>query len=142
MAIFTKSRPSDADNINTTIVSAGTNVAGEIQGDYRLHVDGDLSGVIRSKSIVSVGKTGCITGDVISEKLVIYGRFSGTACCEEIEIKAGGELIGQITSRNLVIERGGFFEGESKRKTSDEHPVQILADEGSVVSMKRKIKAA
>lgn len=142
MAIFTKTRKSDTDNTNTTIVSYGTTVTGEIHGDCRLHVDGDLSGTVTSKSVVSVGKTGYIIGDVVSEKLVIYGRFSGIAYCEEIEIKTGGEVIGQITSSILVIERGGFFEGESKRKTSAEHPVRRPGDDGSVVSMKRKIKAA
>ena len=100
-----------------TIVAAETRVTGDIRGKSKVHVDGQFSGNINSNSTVSVGETGCIEGDVISEKLIVHGRFTGVAACEEIEIKAGGVLVGQITADILMIERGGFFEGESKQKT-------------------------
>lgn len=53
-------------------------------------------------------------GTLTAQKLVVTGRFVGTATCEEVEILAGGRVVGQMSSKVLVIERGSFFEGESK----------------------------
>jgi len=118
MAIFGKSNKSAIDPFNTTIISGSTKIRGQIQGECRVHMDGKFSGPIDSKSIISVGKSGLIEGDVTAKKLIVTGRFLGTADCEEIQILAGGEIIGQITCKILVIERGGFFQGQNKHKES------------------------
>lgn len=86
--------------------------------ESKLRLDGEFTGTINSKGIISVGKTGLIEGDIVSRKLIVSGCFLGTAHCEEIEILARGKVVGQIISKVLVIERGGFFEGESKPKES------------------------
>lgn len=122
MAIFCKSNKSAGDPLNTTIISGSTKIRGQIQGECMVHMDGKFSGPIHSKSIVSVGKSGFIEGDVTAKKLIVIGRFSGTADCEEIQILAGGEIIGQITCKILIIERGGFFHGQNKHKES---PLEI-----------------
>ena len=114
MAIFNKSDKPASNLTNTTIIAAGTTMKGEIQIKSGIYVEGDFSGTINSGDIITVGKTGFVEGDIVSKKLIVTGRFSGTAYCEEIEILAGGKVVGQITSNILVIERGGFFEGESK----------------------------
>lgn len=79
-------------------------------------MDGEFSGLIHSDSTISVGRTGLIEGDVSAKKLVVTGRFMGTADCEEIEILSAGRVIGRIACKALVIERGSFFEGESRLK--------------------------
>ena len=122
MAIFGKSNKSANDPFNTTIISGSTKIRGQIQGKCKVHMDGKFSGPIDSKSIISVGKSGFIEGDITAKKLIVTGRFLGTADCEEIQILAGGEIIGQITCKILVIERGGFFHGQNKHKES---PIRI-----------------
>jgi len=116
MAIFSKSDQSATNSANTTVIATDTKIRGEIQVESKVHVDGEFSGTINAKSIIFVGETGLIEGDVVSPKLVVTGSFLGTAHCEEIEILASGRVVGQIASKVLVIERGGFFEGESKPK--------------------------
>ncbi len=118
MAIFGKSNKSAVTSSGTTIISSGTKIRGAIQGECKVHVDGELSGPIDSISIISVGKNGFIEGDVVAKKLIVLGRFSGTADCEEIQILAGGKVVGQITCKILVIERGSFFQGQNKLKDS------------------------
>lgn len=122
MAIFGKSKKSAGNPLNTTIISGSTQIRGQIQGECVVHMDGKFSGPIHSKSIVSVGKSGLIEGDVTAKKLIVIGRFLGTADCEEIQILAGGEIVGQITCKILIIERGGFFHGQNKHKES---PLEI-----------------
>ncbi len=122
MAIFGKSKKPAGNPLNTTIISGSTKIKGQIQGECVVHMDGKFSGPIHSKSIVSVGKNGFIEGDVIAQKLIVVGRFAGTADCEEIQILAGGEIIGQITCNILIIERGGLFHGQNKHKAT---PLEI-----------------
>ncbi|MBF0284353.1 MAG: polymer-forming cytoskeletal protein [Magnetococcales bacterium] len=119
MAFFAKPDQPKVEQSNTTIIASGTKIKGEIEIACKLHVDGELSGVILSESLVTVGKTGIIEGEVTARKMVVTGHFVGNAECEEIEILSGGKMAGTISSRVLVIERGSFFEGESKLKSAD-----------------------
>ncbi len=118
MAIFGKSNKSAVTSSGATIISSDTKIRGAIQGECKVHVDGEILGPIHSKSIISVGKNGFIEGDVAAKKLIVFGRFSGNADCEEIRILTGGKVVGQITCKTLVIERGSFFQGQNKLKGS------------------------
>jgi cytoskeletal protein CcmA (bactofilin family) len=122
MGIFTKSDKSLTNPSNTTIIAAGTKVRGELEVGCRMYVDGEFLGPIDSTSIITVGKSGYIKGDVVAEKLIINGCFSGTADCGEIRILAGGRVVGQTTCRTLMIERGGIFNGQNRIKTL---PIEI-----------------
>ncbi len=122
MGIFTKSDKSSTNPSNTTIIAAGTKIRGELQVEGSMYVDGEFSGPINSTSIITVGKTGYIEGDVAAEKLIIAGGFSGTAVCEEIRILAGGRVAGQTTCKTLMIERGGIFNGQNRIKNL---PIEI-----------------
>lgn len=102
-------------------------MTGQVEIECKLHVDGEFSGQINSTSLITVGKSGVLEGEVVAKKLVVTGQFSGVADCEEIEILANGRMQGQITSKILVIERGSFFQGESRLKDA-------LAPEGGKVA--------
>jgi cytoskeletal protein CcmA (bactofilin family) len=122
MGIFTKSDKSSTNSSNTTIIAAGTKIRGELQVEGSMHVDGEFSGPIDSTGIITVGKNGYIEGDVAAEKLIIAGGFSGTADCGEIRILAGGRVVGRITCKTLMIERGGIFNGQNRIKNL---PIEI-----------------
>ena len=134
MAIFNKSDKSK-NSANTTIFSAGTRIEGNLKGNCRIHVDGEFSGCIISKGIISVGKTGSIEGEVFSKKLIVTGNFMGEADCEEVEIAAGGKLVGQVKSNILMIERGSFFEGENKIKDSAKRSITNRQNNHKVVQI-------
>ena len=44
------------------------------------------------------------------------GLFEGTADCNTIEILPNGHIKGKIITNELIIEKQGFFEGESFKK--------------------------
>ena len=142
MAIFSKSDQSAANSANTTVIAADTKITGEIQVESKVHVDGEFSGTIDAKSIISVGKNGLIEGEIVSKKLGVAGCFLGTAHCEAIEILASGKVVGQITSKVLVVERGGFFEGESKPKESAKESSGRPMEDIAVVAINRNPKVS
>lgn len=120
MAIYAKLNQAAFGSTHTTIICAGTKIEGSIQTESRLQVDGELYGPISSNNMVSIGKTGIVKGDIIAEKLIIAGRFSGTADSEEIRIISGGNVAGKLTCKDLSIEKGGVLNGQNTHRRS--HP--------------------
>lgn len=115
MAIFDSS-DKEANGISqTTIIAEGTQVKGEIEITTALSIFGKFTGTIQSKSIVTIGSKGFASGNISASKLIINGAFDGEANCQTIEILEHGVANGSIETNRLIIEDGGFFEGESKR---------------------------
>lgn len=108
------------DTSGTTVIAEGTRINGKIEVDSKLHVDGVVDGTVQSSNVVTIGSKGIIKGEIFAEKLIVSGEFDGNADCKEIDILAGGKIVGDITSKNLVIESNGFFEGSSKVKVESE----------------------
>jgi len=112
------------DTSGTTIIAEGTKLDGKIEISSKLHIDGEISGTIHSKNIVTIGTKGMVKGEIYADKLVVSGHFDGNVDCREVEILAGGKVVGDVISSILVIESKAFFEGTSKVKL-DSDPINI-----------------
>jgi cytoskeletal protein CcmA (bactofilin family) len=116
MAIFnngdvtTKSGSTDA---NTTIITAGAKIKGEVELSCNLYIDGELEGSIISSKEVNVGKNGHVKGNITTHRLIVQGYIEGGVDAQRVEIKAAGHVKGEITSVDLIIESKGIFEGSS-----------------------------
>jgi len=64
-----------------------------------------------------------IKGEVFAQRLLVSGEIMGNCDCQNIEILAGGKIIGDIMSANLIIESQGYFEGNSKIKVKEQKSV-------------------
>jgi len=122
MAIFnngdSQSESSKTDS-NTTIITAGAKIKGEIELSCNLYIDGELEGSIISKKEVNIGKHGHVNGNITTQRLVVQGRVEGSVNADIVEIKAAGHVSGEITSTEFVIESKGIFEGSSIVKESN-----------------------
>ena len=119
MAIFTNdNKQFDAPNSNgATIIAAKTKFKGELTIECHIHIDGECEGNINSTNTVLVGKSGVINGDIIAQRVIVSGNFSGSIDSECIEIMPNGRVEGIIVCNELYIERKGVFIGESKIKS-------------------------
>lgn len=126
MAIFNKSDQQTDYASNITTIAAGTHIVGKIDIECNLNIDGELEGEVNSKSIVKVGKSGLLKSNLKAEKLIVTGRFVGTADCESIELISGGEAEGKLISSGLVIDSSSSFQGESIRRKSGESRKKVL----------------
>jgi len=115
MAIFNNGdRPSEnTSNSNTTIITAGAKIKGEINLSCNLYIDGELEGIIKSSKEVNVGKNGHVKGSIVTEKLVVQGFIEGSIDAKTVEIKATGHVCGEIIASELIIGSKGIFEGNS-----------------------------
>ena len=119
MAIFTNdNKQFDAPNSNgATIIAAKTKFKGELTIECHIHIDGEFEGNINSTNTVLVGKSGVVNGDIIAQRVIVSGNFSGSIDSECIEIMPNGRVEGIIVCNELYIERKGVFIGESKIKS-------------------------
>ena len=125
MAIFNNSdstHQSTKPDTNTTIITTGSTIKGEMNLSCNLYVDGEFEGVIHSSKEVNIGKNGHIKGDVTTQRLVVQGYIEGTVNAARVEIKAAGRVNGTIESSELVIEAKGIFEGNSVVKVASPVP--------------------
>ena len=122
MAIFNSNdneHKNTKPDANTTIITAGSSIKGEMKLSCNLYVDGEFEGAINSSKEVNVGKNGHIKGDISTIRLVVQGHIEGTINADKVEIKANGKVNGTIESTELIIESKGIFEGNSIVKSTN-----------------------
>lgn len=81
--------------------------------ECNLHIDGVLEGNVVAKTNVAVGKSGNVNGSIEAEHLVISGKLMGNCTCNVVEILPQGRIDGSIIAKELIIEKGGEFVGQS-----------------------------
>ncbi|MDN5376738.1 MAG: hypothetical protein PWQ42_34 [Sulfurospirillum sp.] len=130
MAIFNKDNEQSVSSSETTIVARGATIDGVFECHSRLHVDGEVKGQINSKSIVTIGKNGKVSGEIVASRLIVNGLFEGNANCDGVEVLEGGTFLGKVLSKELMIEAKAHFEGESKiKRDSQENLIEAKIEE-------------
>lgn len=113
MAIFDKHDNRSVSTSETTVIASGAKINGDFHFTSRLHVDGEIEGKIISTNVVIIGKKGVIKGELQADKLVVNGEFEGSADCSYVEVLAGGKFVGNVLSKELMIESKAYFQGQS-----------------------------
>jgi cytoskeletal protein CcmA (bactofilin family) len=123
MAIFNNgdvTNKGHSTDSNTTIITAGAKIKGEVELSCNLYIDGELEGTINSSKEINVGKNGHVKGNIVTNRLIVQGYVEGNIEANRVDIKAAGHVNGEITSLELVIESKGIFEGNSIVKNDTE----------------------
>jgi cytoskeletal protein CcmA (bactofilin family) len=103
------------DAFINSIIGEGTRIKGEFDLNGLLRIDGDFSGVIRTKGKVLVGKNGRAECTLHAGTVVIGGVFRGEiVSTEKVIILSTGLVIGTVTTPRLIIEEGVIFNGSCK----------------------------
>ncbi len=125
MGLFaSKGKPGSRRSGGTTIIARGTTLSGDLVPEGNLHIDGRIEGQIDSASDVSIGAEGSFEGEIHAHRMVVSGFARGRIECDSLEIVDKGRVVGEVSSRSLVIEPGGQFVGES-RGTDEEAVAQL-----------------
>jgi len=104
----------------------GTVIHGKLSFDAPVSIDGKLSGEIFSSKTLHVGKSGTIDATVEVAALVVRGIVKGSIkAAERVEIREGGQLIGEVVTPVLIMEEGCLFNGAcSMPQTSQKKNVE------------------
>lgn len=101
------------DNEVRTSIGADAVINGKLAFTTPTRVEGKLKGELRCTQLLIIGATAVVEGWVKADELRIEGLLRGEiAETRKVEICPQGRVIGQVSSRFLVVREGGSFEGQ------------------------------
>ncbi len=101
-----------------TIIGKGTKIDGTITIEGSTRIDGTVTGKLESNDSVTIGPTGSVkTAEIKAKVIIVGGRVEGNLLADEkVELQSKCEVIGDITSKSLLVEHGAIFHGSSNMK--------------------------
>lgn len=107
----------------TTIISEGIQLKGEVKGTHNVILYGEFEGNIELSGLLLVGKSGRINGEINANNVVIEGDVEGKiTTTEKVEIRDGGKYKGDMLARSILVSENAVFEGNVKMKVEGEEP--------------------
>ena len=113
MGLFDRIPHTVGEKTDKTVIATGTRMVGKFDLEVLLLIDGDVEGELTSASDVSIGNNGHFKGD-LSQEGHRQRPMEGTVHCERLEILSSGTVTGTAEVRDMTIEPGGRFFGESR----------------------------
>jgi cytoskeletal protein CcmA (bactofilin family) len=128
--------PQAAGSGETSTISAGLKIKGDIAGTSDLTVEGETQGKIRiTNGRVTVGASGRVTADIDAREIVIHGTVQGNLkATESVRLGSSGRVEGSILTPRIGIDDGARLRGnvemvrpgEAPAKTDQPKPVTAL----------------
>ena len=98
----------------TSIIANGVKITGSIIAEgAEVQVDGEIEGNVRGGSL-TVGDTGMVKGDIISESVTVHGRVEGSVRARKVMLARNAHVLGDIVHQSLSVEMGAVFEGQCR----------------------------
>lgn len=107
-------RQSQGRTAITSIIANGVKITGTIDADgAEIQIDGEIEGNVRGGSL-TVGDTGMVKGDVVSESVTVHGRVEGSLRARKVILARNAHVLGDIVHQSLSVEMGAVFEGQCR----------------------------
>lgn len=105
-----------AENLST-IIGKDSAFTGDMEVKGTLRIDGKVKGKIICDETVSVGATGEVEAEIDSKMVIVAGTVVGNIrTSEKIEMQAKSKVLGDVSTKNIVIEQGAIFHGSCQMK--------------------------
>lgn len=97
----------------------------EVEGNIKLisgllRINSHVKGTIRSEGTILVNDQGDVEGEIHTKMISVSGKVKGTIhAADRIEIKEHGIVLGDIYTPSLVIDPGGYFDGQCHMPTPE-----------------------
>ena len=99
----------------TSFLAAGTELEGTLELRGAIRMDGKLKGSLQCGSVVYLGDSAEIEANIQAEAVVSSGKVEGDIYSQHhVHLAAPGSVKGTIETRELVLEKGVFFDGACK----------------------------
>ncbi|WP_156291054.1 bactofilin family protein [Oceanobacillus salinisoli] len=112
------------DKIIDTIIGQGTVIEGKINHPSSLRIDGKVYGEVECTGDIYIGKDGYVEPMIKGKNIYIAGEVKGELfTTEKLHVQASGKLSGSATTKGMIIDDGGVFNGDSKVVENDNKSV-------------------
>lgn len=95
-------------------------VTGDIRSRKSIELHGAINGNITGEENVIIAADCVVTGNIHCDSLYINGKINGNVFTNLTVINSTGEIGGDITTKLIRVEAGGFFLGNCKMSKGTE----------------------
>jgi cytoskeletal protein CcmA (bactofilin family) len=95
---------------HASVISAGTSVAGNIDSERDMLIEGAVRGSVRVQRL-TIGLEGVVEGDISAEEVTVRGTVKGPIHARHIHLEEGAEVEGDITTTTIAIDTGARLTG-------------------------------
>jgi cytoskeletal protein CcmA (bactofilin family) len=99
-----------------TLVSQGSLIKGEVTLDQVTRLHGRVEGKVRGLpgSVIVIGETGSVHGEIVGEEIIIDGFVHGNVTATaKVTVSESGRLIGNVKAPKFEVKFGAHFEGKA-----------------------------
>lgn len=139
----------DGRESTETIVGADVNLRGNLKSEGNVRIEGSLSGEIKTKGDIYIGKNAQVKATVSANNAIISGAVIGDINARErLEITETGQVGGNVACGVLSIKSGAIFNGKSlmeieqvqEEKTEKKAPVKKKEEKIITEEVEKKVK--
>ena len=95
-----------------SIVGAGMQIFGDLEGPGLLKIDGRVEGSVSGPRQVIVGPNGSVRGNVQAPEVILAGAIDGAILASErAELQATATVNGDIQTRSIIVHEGAKING-------------------------------
>lgn len=96
------------------LVGSGTEFEGTLRaGAGQVCLDAAFKGAAISDGTINIEEHGDVAAELTAKVISVSGKLKGSAkASERLEIRSRGVVLGDITTPVLVVEPGGYFDGQ------------------------------
>jgi cytoskeletal protein CcmA (bactofilin family) len=96
-----------------TMIGENASFEGSVSVPHGIRIDGSFKGKIDSSEMLTIGNTGVVEADIKAKSIIIGGKVSGNITgAERVELETKASFIGDLQTRDLVINEGALFHGK------------------------------
>jgi cytoskeletal protein CcmA (bactofilin family) len=104
-----------------TMIGEGASFEGSVVIPHGIRIDGVFKGKIEASEMLTIGNTGTVEADIKAKSIIIGGKVSGNiVAAERVELESKSSFIGDLQTRDLVINEGALFHGKCLMKENAE----------------------
>lgn len=86
-----------------------------LQSKESVQIAGKFIGNLKVESSVVVSELGIVEGDIESAFLLVSGEVKGNLnISQQLHITSKGKITGDVSCRNIIIDEGGYIDGNCK----------------------------
>lgn len=110
----------------TTILGKGTVVNGDFTAASSARVDGIIEGDVKVAGLLIVGESGQIHGNIEAASITVGGEVLGDILApERCELITTAKVIGDITTKSIVIDEKAIFQGALDMYQDTKKPAKV-----------------
>ncbi len=96
-----------------TIIGPGAIFNGNLNAPETIRIDGTINGNCICGQNLILGQEGRGKGNITACNVMISGKVDGDLVVrEKLEVLATGKVVGNVTTRSLIVDDGGCFDGK------------------------------